>query len=112
MSRKIQHRGIVCAKPIGPEECTKVLWGVDGKVFDGIVLDADDITDNPSGEELIKRTLKRNGIDCGKVETFTILQGNVAMSVYPNYESCRAPLSSQLRMEILIKEKRSNPMKE
>ena len=62
-----------------------MLWGVDGKVFDGIVLDADDITDNPSGEELIKRTLKRNGIDCGKVETFTILQGNVAMSVYPNY---------------------------
>jgi hypothetical protein len=65
----------------------KVLWVVDGMVFDNVEVTADDIQDlsRTSAEEVMEKILKRNGVDCGKVEKFTSLPGNVAMSVYPNY---------------------------
>ena len=63
----------------------KVLWVVDGKVYDNVEINAEDISENSSGEELIEKTLKRNGIDCGRVEKFSVLPGNIATSVYHDY---------------------------
>ncbi len=80
------RRGIICATTVRPEDCGKVLWVVDGEIYDNIELEGDDITgDHPSSEEIIENVLKRKGIGRGKVETFTILPGNDAMSVYPDY---------------------------
>ena len=70
----------------------KVLWVIDGKVYNICALDAEDLLGNPSGEELIERTFKRNGIDCGKIEKFTVLPSNVAMSVYPDYGELQAAI--------------------
>ena len=71
----------------GPKSPEKALWVVNGVVFDNVEVTADDIHELSctSAEEIIEKILKRNGVDCGKVEKFTSLPGNVAMSVYPNY---------------------------
>ena len=71
----------------GPKSPEKALWVVDGVVFDNVEVTADDIQDlsRTSAEEVMEKILKRNGVDCGKVEKLTSLPGNVAMSVYPNY---------------------------
>ena len=71
-----RHRGTICAQPIPPDEMPKVLWVVDGVIYDNIVVDAEDISE--PAQVLI-------GIDFGKLEGFNTLPGNIATSVYPNY---------------------------
>ena len=65
------------------EERSIVLWVVDGVIYDNIVVDAEDISE--PAQALIEKTLRKNGIDFGKLEGFNILPGNIATSVYPNY---------------------------
>ena len=48
-----------------------------------IVVDAEDISE--PAQVLIEKTLRKNGIDFGKLEGFNTLPGNIATSVYPNY---------------------------
>ena len=77
------HRGTIRAQPIPPDEMPKVLWVVDGLIYDNIVVDAEDISE--PAQVLIEKTLRKNGIDFGKLEGFNTLPGNIATSVYPNY---------------------------
>jgi hypothetical protein len=65
------------------EERSIVLWVVDGVIYDNIVVDAEDISE--PAQVLIEKTLRKNGIDFGKLEGFNTLPGNIATSVYPNY---------------------------
>ena len=79
-----RHRGTICARTIPPEEMPKILWVVDGEIYDNIwAIDADDVSE--PAQVLIEKTLKKKGINCGKVEKFNILPGNIATAVYPNY---------------------------
>ena len=78
-----RHRGTICAQSIPPDEMPKVLWVVDGVIYDNIVVDAEDISE--PAQVLIEKTLRKNGIDFGKLEGFNTLPGNIATSVYPNY---------------------------
>ena len=77
------HRGTICAQPIPPDEMPKVLWVVDGLIYDNIVVDAEDVSE--PAQVLIEKTLRKNGIDFGKLEGFNTLPGNIATSVYPTY---------------------------
>ena len=40
-----RHRGTICAQSIPPDEMPKVLWVVDGVIYDNIVVDAEDISE-------------------------------------------------------------------
>ncbi len=59
-----RHRGTICAQSIPPDEMPKVLWVVDGVIYDNIVVDAEDISE--PAQVLIEKTLRKNGIDFGK----------------------------------------------
>ena len=68
ISDSSRHRGTICAQSIPPDEMPKVLWVVDGVIYDNIVVDAEDISE--PAQVLIEKTLRKNGIDFGKLEGF------------------------------------------
>lgn len=92
-SDSCRHRGIVCARPIPPEQVGKYIWVVDGTIHEGMVIDAEvvsgPVSDDPVkiATELIEKTLKKAGIITAesKVKSFRILPGNLATSIYPKY---------------------------